>query len=104
MELALGIIKGSKRRFFEDDRNKIIRELHHAKRGVVLYEMAMVGGSTVSWNYNPAFDAPDPHRDTLLLLIRSIELAHSKGAYSHQRWQHNGRKKEYKRSAKNHYS
>ncbi len=103
-ELALGIIKNSQKRFREDDRRALHKELDLLRKEVLTFSIPAQFGGIMTWMYNPGLDRADPEKDAFLKDIRTIEWQHSKKSYSTEEWQKNNRKKEYRRSAKNHYS
>ncbi len=102
-ELAVNIILTAKKRFMEDDRRALYRELNLIKKQM-LADAPMWGyiqGSNRSFPYHVHYT--DEQKE-LLEEVRKVEWMHSKKSYGAQEWQAKNRKKEYRRSAKNHYS
>jgi hypothetical protein len=104
-ELALAILNTSKRRFAEDDRRALYRELHFLKESLKVNRWTWgYLNANNNWLYpttNPQYTEED---QAILDQVRITEWRHSKRSYNTEEWEKNNRKKEYRRSAKNHYS
>ena len=107
-ELGLGIIINSGKRFREDDRRALYRELHLLKNqlGTAYYRWGYMSSQVQMWSPKTgAIETLYSDEDNAILeSIKKAEWQHSKRSYSTEEWQKNNRKKEYRRSAKNHYS
>lgn len=117
-DLAMNILLTSKKRFEEDDRRALHRELHLVKESLqpiwgyqTQQYMYASNGAFVPVSNGGQYQRQMYHRSAqtdedkaLLEEIRKVEWRHSKKTYRTEDWQKNNRKKEYRRSAKNHYS
>lgn len=109
-ELALNIVNTSKKRFFENERRTLHKELNLLKStlgqpawrwGYQSSQLQMWGTRNPGAGYSQIYD--DSERE-LLEEIQKAQWKHSKKSYTVQEWEKTHWKKEYRRSAKNHYS
>lgn len=105
-ELALNIVNTSKKRFFEDDRRALHRELHLIKTslGNAYYRWGYQSSQVQMWGTTGFQNIYSDEDKAILTEIEKAQWKHSKKSYTMQEWEKTHWKKEYRRSAKNHYS
>lgn len=103
-DLALSIILNSNMRFFEPDRRQLMKQLHYLgpEEDKYAFRTYLIAGQKITYSAGIFDSTPrNPEREEV---IDKIKKRHSKVSYRYEGFRVENGRKQYKRSAKNHYS